>query len=1122
MIDVRLAMGVRAAALGALLATAGMGAGCSCASPTGSDDGGMHGDGQVGDGATDARVDSGDARVDARLGDGAMLDGMMLPDGMMLDVGPLDGAFPDGGHPCAVDSDCEDGVSCTHDVCTGGACVRTIDATVCVDDGLFCNGGMACAPTSSTASPTTGCAPTPAPDCDDHFSCTTDSCDETTHACVNTAGTTCDDGTFCNGSERCAPGTMGADALTGCVPGVAPTCDDGFSCTNDACDATSDRCVSTPVNATCGDGLFCDGVETCAPSDPSADPRGCVAGTPVVCDDGFSCTSDACDEAGSRCAHTAIDSLCSDGLFCDGPEVCSPSMPGADARGCAAGAPITCTPDAFACTIEACDEAAAACRSTPDSSSCTSGNVCTATSGDPASGCTPGRTCTTSAECDDGNVCNGAETCGGGICRSGTNLSCNDGVGCTLDSCDPTMGCQHVTSDAICDDHLVCNGIEMCNATLGCQAGAPLVCSDAFGCTADSCSEAAGGCLHVPNDTLCSDGQLCNGAETCVIGAGCQAGAPPSCSDGIACTLDACSSGANACTHTPMDALCSNGSFCDGVESCSATLGCVAGTPVNCNDGLACSTDTCVEATMACDHTYDSSLCSSGNVCTASGCQPGRACTGPTASVCNDGQFCNGVEVCSSTTSTPGVCMAGTAVNCDDGLACTTDVCSNALAMCTYAAWDRDHDGFADAGCVGLGTDCNDTDPTIHPGATEICNGVDSNCDGRPNNGLVATGGSCSTPSMCCSATCSSGTCTLPSGTCHRTSATCATNADCCSGRCSLTVDGSRRCEPILGCHIAGEACTTAADCCSTGCVGGVCSDTTTCRVQGSACTGNAQCCSNVCTGGVCQTAGSGCEVDGEICSSAGNCCSGWCVPTTTTGVSRCATHDTCRAEGEICTTGSQCCTGGCDPTTHRCEFLGSCSSSGEPCTGQRDCCSALCADAGSGVRICQHLSGCRPYGEICTTNYECCSNECGTADAVGVRRCVNPPGCVDPGEICAQGGSNDCCVLRSRGCEPTGLGVSRCNDLSMCIPLGGTCDYDAQCCSGGSCILDAMGVRRCSTMCVATGFACLADSDCCAGTCIGGFCNGGNNGCSPLGTSCVTSAECCSNNCNGDLLCAP
>jgi len=56
---------------------------------------------------------------------------------------------------------------------------------------------------------------------------------------------------------------------------------------------------------------------------------------------------------------------------------------------------------------------------------------------------------------------------------------------------------------------------------------------------------------------------------------------------------------------------------------------------------------------------------------------------------------------------------------------------------------DADGDGFGDPGnvvyaCnppqgyVDNGDDCNDADMSVHPGALEICDGLDNDCDGAP------------------------------------------------------------------------------------------------------------------------------------------------------------------------------------------------------------------------------------------------------------------------------------------------------------------------------------------------------------------------------------------------------
>lgn len=94
------------------------------------------------------------------------------------------------------------------------------------------------------------------------------------------------------------------------------------------------------TNAQCDDGLYCNGAETCGGGL-------CQAGTPVSCNDGVSCTLDACNEALDACAFTPSNPLCDDGLFCNGSETCHVTL------GCLAGSdpcsPLPCNESSDTC-----------------------------------------------------------------------------------------------------------------------------------------------------------------------------------------------------------------------------------------------------------------------------------------------------------------------------------------------------------------------------------------------------------------------------------------------------------------------------------------------------------------------------------------------------------------------------------------------------------------------------------------------------------------------------------------------------------------------------------------------------------------------------------------------------
>jgi len=130
--------------------------------------------------------------------------------------------------------------------------------------------------------------------------------------------------------------------------------------------------------------------------------------------------------------------------------------------------------------------------------------------------------CTVDANCDDGLFCNGTETCNAGACQAGAAVSCNDGVSCTVDSCNETTdSCDFVPNNLLCADGLFCNGAETCNPTLGCQAGsdpcAPLACNE----TTDTC-----GTTQVTFTSVAAqDGRALESTETSNVGGSINSGA---------------------------------------------------------------------------------------------------------------------------------------------------------------------------------------------------------------------------------------------------------------------------------------------------------------------------------------------------------------------------------------------------------------------------------------------------------------------------------------------------------------------------------------------------------------------------------------------------------------------
>ncbi len=177
---------------------------------------------------------------------------------------------------------------------------------------------------------------------------------------------------------------------------------------------------------------------------------------------------------------------------------------------------------------------------------------------------------------------------------------------------------------------------------------------------------------------------------------------------------DATADAASPCT-TAAD--CDDGLFCNGTEVCGADGRCASGAPVRCDDGIACTADGCSEQDRRCTALAPDA---DGDGYAAASCVDGGGT--PLGSDCDDAdaaRFPGNHEVCDAGAHDE---------DCDDA---------------THGAVDSDFDGFEDHRCcngASCGEDCDDAHASAHPGGTEVCNLVDDDCDGMPDDGVATAG----------------------------------------------------------------------------------------------------------------------------------------------------------------------------------------------------------------------------------------------------------------------------------------------------------------------------------------------------------------------------------------------
>jgi hypothetical protein len=534
--------------------------------------------------------------------------------------------------------------------------------------------------------------------CDDKNPCTSDICDAKAQGCLhdNSPGSCDADANNCTVGDTCVDGK--------CAIGALKSCDDNNPCTTDACDPLTGCSKSDDNGLPCSDGSACTVGDACKGG-------ACQSGAAKLCPDGDACKAWACNDTSGKCESTAKPdgTSCSDGTACTAADVCT--------SGACAGKPVDCD-DKNPCTLDTCDPSlqcqhTAANTPCDDSNACTTGDTCAAKkcAGTPINislECGDFNPCTTdtcdkiagcvylanTAPCSDGNSCTAGDVCANKACSAGTTIIC---------------GCQ---TDIDCvDDGNLCNGTLYCAANQCKVNPASVKTCDTSGdgpCSQTACEPSTGACTSsiLANGKVCdADGTVCTGNDSCQNGA-CIAGSVKSCNDNNPCTDDSCDSVSgclNAANVSPCDA---DGNACTVGDMCSGKY-CLVGAKKNCDDGVDCTADACDQSSGQCNNDPTPM---NNQSCDADG------------SVCTQGDKC-----------VSGSCKAGAAVNCDDGIACTADLCDPAGGCKSTNMADGAACGAVGYKCVSLqcvkcgnnlveaGEQCDDGNVIAGDGCSAAC-----------------------------------------------------------------------------------------------------------------------------------------------------------------------------------------------------------------------------------------------------------------------------------------------------------------------------------------------------------------------------------------------------------------
>ena len=404
---------------------------------------------------------------------------------------------------------------------------------------------------------------------------------------------------------------------------------------------------------------------------------------------------------------------------------------------------VPCTTDSWDSNIGACVNEPIVCPNDP-SDLCAVPQLCEPSTGqcidDPAQ---PG--------CDDGEFCNGTEQCdpATGNCLVGTPPVVDDGITCTLDSCDEVADIvlNVPTDDACAPEHCmdaVCDPQDpSAIPASGCVETPLTMPPDGLDCTNDTCDPATGGPVYVllagwcAIDSVClldgtddpenlcrecrtdlnpygwssgSEGVACDDETWCTENDLCTdglcVGSPRDCSLVIvdpSCQWDRCDEPSTSCLaiNRTDGTVCNDETFCNGDDFCQTGTCTPTGTR-DCDDSVSCTDDSCNETLDICDHDVNDAYC-------------------------DNGDWCDGTETCNSVSD----CQPGTPPNCDDSVTCTEDSCNETMDVCEHDANDTlcDNNLWCDGDetCDEL-ADCQDGDDPCDP-ATQSCNEEDDICE---------------------------------------------------------------------------------------------------------------------------------------------------------------------------------------------------------------------------------------------------------------------------------------------------------------------------------------------------------------------------------------------------------